>query len=71
MTTFSPGQPYEIGDIVSVEYARSRLAIWWDRIRLWRWNVPTREPRYFKVTSMTAGSMWPEVGDLEQKGDGK
>lgn len=54
---------YKVGDLVSMKLQRDWLAIWCDRIRLMRWDVPQTELRWFRCTSTSPGSMWPEVDE--------
>jgi hypothetical protein len=42
-STFTPMVAYETGDVVAMEMARSRWAIWRDRLFGFRWDVPLTE----------------------------
>jgi len=49
------------GDLVTWNVPRSRWAIWWDRIRLRRWDVPKTKEKQAVVDMMDA-----DVVDLSE-----
>ena len=51
-TYFTPTPSFSAGQKVHYEARRSALAIWKDRLKRLRWNVPTTELRTYTVTSV-------------------
>lgn len=55
-----PIHAYELGDTVRILVDRSRWAIWWDRIRLRRWEVDSCEIQVYECTmrfDLSAGAI--------------
>ena len=58
---FTPHAGFKVGDVVSMDFRRSWLDVWSERLTTLRWRVPVMETRWFEVTSTAPGAMWPEV----------
>jgi hypothetical protein len=61
MSDWSSQPDYVVGDHIEVSFQRDWVAIWWDRVRQLRWDVPTTEARTFECISSAPGAIWPEV----------
>jgi hypothetical protein len=60
---WSPSAGYKVGDKIKHTFRRSWLDIWWERVTTLRWHVNITERRTFLCTSVSPGSIWPEVRD--------